>query len=105
MGEMAEYYSDPCDDFIWDAADELDLDYEDYKQISKIFGPSRTAWKTREGKSIPIVEMTDAHIINTILMLERNNRTSAATYPTLLVEARKRNLPLDKIVKSDTMPV
>jgi hypothetical protein len=80
-----------------------DLSFEDYENLKKILGPSETVWQTRTGKNIPVVEMGDAHIINTILMLERTHRTHVATYPTLLVEARKRNLPLDKIIKVDNI--
>lgn len=32
----------------------------------------RIAWVTKEGKVIPIKDMTDAHLVNTINMIERN---------------------------------
>lgn len=34
-------------------------------------------WTTREGKEIPINEMSDTHLVNTINMLIRNQERSA----------------------------
>jgi hypothetical protein len=76
-----------------------ELSFEDYEILRDMLGPSSTVWVTKEGKRIPIVEMEDAHVINTILMLERNGKTVSRSYPSLLVEARKRNLPLDKVIE------
>lgn len=95
-GSFSDIFFDDDDDF----GDE-ELSFEDWEHVREIVGPSRTVWRTKEWKTIPVVEMTDAHIINTILMLERTNATTVATYPTLLVEARKRKLPLDKPIKRD----
>jgi hypothetical protein len=108
MGEMADYYSDPCADLnraFFDEDDPFgdpDLSFEYYQNFKEMIGPSKTLWQTREGKSIPVVKMENAHIVNTILMLERNNKTHIATYPTLLIEARKRGLPLDKVIERDS---
>ena len=112
MGEMADYYNDPCADLdgryftsvFFESDDDFgdeELSFEDYECLRDMLGPSRTVWVTKEGKRIPIVEMEDAHVINTILMLERKGKTASKSYPSLLVEARKRNLPLDKVIERD----
>jgi hypothetical protein len=43
-------------------------------------------WKTKDGTEIPVQEMSDQHLINTINMLERNQHLSelAAEYSSYL---------------------
>lgn len=41
-----------------------------------------TEWTTRDGRTFPMREMTNAHLINTFYMLIRQGRT-LHTYPTL----------------------
>lgn len=77
---------------------EAELDF-----IRSVLQPSQTEWITKYKQRIPVSEMEDAHIINTILMLERSEATAIATYPTLLVEARKRNLSLDKVIHREVV--
>jgi len=47
-------------------------------------------WQRREGDLIPIADMTDAHLDNTIEMLRRNNATAWHKYRELLVEKKRR---------------
>ena len=46
---------------------------------------SRTTWKTRDGRVIPIKEMTTDHIRNTINYLNNNDKV----IPTLMLEVLK----------------
>ena len=61
--------------------------------IEKFLG-TKDVWVTKDHESIPVTEMTDAHIINTIKYLERRKRTDVATYPTLLLVAAERKLDI-----------
>jgi hypothetical protein len=36
-------------------------------------GPTKTVWVTRDGERIPVRDMTDSHLLNTIRWLERTH--------------------------------
>lgn len=76
----------------------IDVYEETLSEASLVLQPNETEWVTKHGKRILVSDMKDAHVINTILMLERSEATEVVTYPTLLDEARKRNLSLDKVI-------
>ncbi len=85
------------DDEVIDIYEET-LSDESLEFIRNVLQPNETEWVTKYRKRVPVSEMEDAHIINTILMLERSEATEIATYPTLIAEAHKRNLSLDKVI-------
>lgn len=95
------------DDFVLDPDDAgLDLDewYDDYVQdIITRLKPTHDTWVTRKGKRVLVTEMEDAHLLNTIKMIERNKAEALPTYPSLLMEATARNLDLDKSVLSSNL--
>jgi len=59
MGEMADYYKEQ------QIGDEFYVDES---------GPTATVWVTREGQRIPVKDMTDVHLVNTIRYLRRQKR-------------------------------
>lgn len=49
-------------------------------------------WVTRDGREIPVAKMENAHLFNTIKMLERLGHDGLPVYAALQEEARKRRL-------------
>lgn len=49
-------------------------------------------WRTRDGRVIPIKDMENSHLINSIWMLIKNGKTRAQWYLPLLDEAAKRQI-------------
>jgi hypothetical protein len=49
-------------------------------------------WTTKSGEEILIREMTDGHLLNAIMMIERNYRRICGTEPVDLVKETKRAL-------------
>lgn len=50
-------------------------------------------WTTRTGEKIPVKEMTDTHLLNTINMLNKNaNEYNEDWFDILVLEAHKRKL-------------
>lgn len=47
-------------------------------------------WETKEGKRILITEMTDSHLQNTRMMLERNDQTNLVQYERIVEELESR---------------
>lgn len=79
-----------------DAGLNMDEWYECYiSDIMTRLRPTEDTWVTRQGKRILVKDMQDAHIVNTIKMIERNKAYKLPTYATLVVEARARKLNLN----------
>jgi len=79
-----------------DAGLNMDEWYEFYvADIMTRLRPTEDTWVTRKGKRILVKDMEDAHIVNTIKMIERNGAYKLPTYATLVVEARARKLDLN----------
>ena len=52
-------------DHAWELYGEMEHDIEEEAE--------RGVWTTKDGREIPVEEMTTSHIKNTIALLERNN--------------------------------
>ena len=52
-------------DHAWELYNEMKYDIEEEAE--------RGVWTTKDGREIPVEEMTTSHIQNTIALLERNN--------------------------------
>lgn len=106
MGEMADYYG--YEDPRW-----IDAELEELNNVQQPFKndpplPTKTIWVTREGERIPVRDMTDSHLHNTITMLRRQSPAavfvpdspdayiiaSCPTFVAMLAEAQQRGLGL-----------
>ena len=75
----------------WFGLEDLVLDYYENDCIEEVI-IRLPAWRTREGKLIPIKDMTSSHIINCIRMIERSGNTWRPQYLNILKEElSKRN--------------
>lgn len=95
MGEMADYYLEQEDPFderetYWRGEGQL-LDGPPYDQRSR---PTATVWVTRQGKRVPVTEMSDSYLTNAISYMRRT-ASVCLTWPALLAEAEKRGLQTD----------
>ena len=77
MGEMSDYYLEQEDPFdpqetYW-RGEEQPLDGPPYNQQPR---PTTTTWVTRDGQRVPVSDMTDAHLVNTIRYLRRSANAS-----------------------------
>lgn len=58
-----------------------------------------TIWKTKDGQTMPIVEMKDSHIQRAVAMLKRGMYASQIekwpVYQNLIAEAVRRNIDVD----------
>jgi hypothetical protein len=88
MGDMADMERDRCLD---------DDDFENFLEVSfNRPDPTRSVWVTREGVRVPIVKMSNRHLLNTIRMLRRKGigerEPGTPFFDTMLKVARKRKL-------------
>jgi hypothetical protein len=52
-------------------------------------------WRTKSGKEIPVIEMTDSHLLNAINLINRNaNESNERWFDVLAIEADRRKLPV-----------
>lgn len=57
-----------------------------------------THWTRKDGSRIPIVDMDDAHLINTIFFIQRNREKAVAEgFGPLYRDASEAHLPLSKV--------
>ncbi len=92
MGDIADYYLDSmCKNLIYEG-------YDDDIESTPILS-NESIWTTREGKRIKIKDMEDAHLLNSIRMINRDTSTELDhVFNVLCDEAirRKLNVPLRK---------
>ena len=83
MGDMSNYYQELAMENQFNYAHDYDYDETNY-----------SIWTTKSGQEIPVIKMTDSHLINTINFINRNaNESTEKWFDTLVIEANKRKLP------------
>lgn len=95
MGDMADYYFDSmCKNL-------MNVDYDDDIESTPILS-NESIWTTREGKRIKIKDMENAHLLNSIRMINRDTSTELDHVFTVLCNEatrRKLNVPLRNKIK------
>ena len=90
---MADYYLDSLSvRLMYDELDDDDIESTPILSNERI-------WTTREGKRIKIKDMEDAHLLNSIRMINRDTSTELDYVFTVLCDEatrRKLNVPLRK---------
>jgi hypothetical protein len=77
MGEMSDYYLEQG------IGDEF---YEDRPQ------PTATTWVTRDGQRIPVSDMSDAHLVNTIRYLRRTASLALMDHLNKCIDSGTRSI-------------
>ena len=81
MGEISEHIQELILESQFDY-NEDNYDNTDY-----------SIWITKSGQKIPIIKMTDSHLLNTINFINRNaNPTNEKWFDILSIEVQKRKL-------------
>ena len=83
MGNISDYYRGLAmeNEFYYSHQ------YDDYDDTDY------SIWTTKSGQEIPVIKMTDSHLINTINFINRNaNPTTEKWFDTLRNEAIRRKL-------------
>ena len=82
MGDMSNYYQELAMKNQFNYTHDYGYDETDY-----------SIWTTKSGQKIPVIKMTDSHLINTINFINRNaNESTEKWFDTLVIEANKRKL-------------
>lgn len=82
MWEIESYY-----DYSASEREEPGNDYGEHFEGESY---EKMIWETKEGKRILITEMTDSHLQNTRMMLERNDLTYLVQYQRIVEELESR---------------